>query len=434
MKLGRWSLRDPELLPIESLSIEDYVFRRMNLSVQLANYPSQPSKFKSVILQSVVLILLMGGPKAFCAEWEVTAPPKSEVERLSLDPFYKKYTSVQGFPIIASEKVNDYALLETAYLIEQVIGHRPDILKAITDEKVRYTIMAPDEFTTQVPEHSHLKPKEYWDKRARGLGATPKAPAVSCGEENLLEYKGDPYHKENITIHEFAHVIHLMGLNVIDKTFQKRLEQTFNRATLKGLWKGKYAGTNPAEYWAEGVQSWFDTNRENDHDHNHVNTREELMEHDPGLAKLIEGVFGKPEWRYTKPSNRTNLGHLTGYDPTQAPTFEWPADMIAAYEALESGKGIPRISLRPLDEFKTAKSPKVSEISIMMTIQNRTEQRLELNWIDFQGKRKPMGTIDPTRKIKRQTYAGHVWVLLDEKKQPYALFTAGEEDSWLEAK
>ena len=46
----------------------------------------------------------------------------------------------------------------------------------------------------------------------------------------------------------------------------------------EGLWKGKYAATNFHEYWAEGVQSWFDTNRENDHDHNHVNTREELKD------------------------------------------------------------------------------------------------------------------------------------------------------------
>ena len=34
---------------------------------------------------------------------------------------------------------------------------------------------------------------------------------------------------------------------------------------------------NHHEYFAEGVQSWFDNNRENDHDHNHVNTRAELL-------------------------------------------------------------------------------------------------------------------------------------------------------------
>ncbi len=28
-----------------------------------------------------------------------------------------------------------------------------------------------------------------------------------------------------------------------------------------GLWKGKYASVNHHEYFAEGVQSWFDDNR-----------------------------------------------------------------------------------------------------------------------------------------------------------------------------
>ena len=45
----------------------------------------------------------------------------------------------------------------------------------------------------------------------------------------------------------------------------------------------RYAATDEHEYWAEGVQSWFDTNRENDAIHNHVDTREELLEYDPAL-------------------------------------------------------------------------------------------------------------------------------------------------------
>jgi len=73
-----------------------------------------------------------------------------------------------------------------------------------------------------------------------------------------------------------------MDLNEVDSEFQGVLEQAFNRAAIVGLWRGKYAGTNPAEYWAEGVQSWFNTNRENDH--NHVNTRDEFKQHDTELA------------------------------------------------------------------------------------------------------------------------------------------------------
>ena len=38
-----------------------------------------------------------------------------------------------------------------------------------------------------------------------------------------------------------------------------------------------YAAKNRAEYWAEGVQCWYDTNRTMDHDHNHIHTREQLI-------------------------------------------------------------------------------------------------------------------------------------------------------------
>jgi hypothetical protein len=89
------------------------------------------------------------------------------------------------------------------------------------------------------------------------------------------------------------------------------------------LWKGKYAAVNHHEYFAEGVQSWFDNNRKNDHDHNHVNTRALLLEYDPGLAALCREVFGDTELKYTKPGTRLR-DHLAGYDPSTAPRFTWP--------------------------------------------------------------------------------------------------------------
>ncbi|MFN7342474.1 MAG: hypothetical protein ACK5TA_03980, partial [bacterium] len=148
-------------------------------------------------------------------------------------------------------------------------------------------------------------------------------PYCSCGEENLLGYPGDPYSTENILIHEIAHNIHLRGVVNLDPTFNARLKKTYDEAMAKGLWKGKYASVNDREYFAEGVQSWFDNNREPDHDHNHVNTRVELLEYDPGLAALCREIFGDTELKYTKPVTRLT-GHLEGYDPSKAPTFVWP--------------------------------------------------------------------------------------------------------------
>jgi alpha-glucosidase len=78
-----------------------------------------------------------------------------------------------------------------------------------------------------------------------------------------------------------------MGLNRVDERFDARLRKCFDDAIKKGLWKGTYAAVNHNEYWAEGVQSWFDDNRENDSLHNHVNTRAELKEYDPGLAAPV---------------------------------------------------------------------------------------------------------------------------------------------------
>ena len=245
-------------------------------------------------------------------------------KRLNLPSFYKKSTHVNGFPIVSSEKVSNYALKEAAHLVDQMIGHRQDIIDNLIRRNCRLVVMAHNEFTTQVPEHSHLSPSKFWDRRARGLGSSRTDPVVSCAEENLLCYPGDPYSTENILIHEFAHAVHLNGIFDIDPTFDKRLAAAYEAALANGLWKGKYASKNKAEYWAEGVQSWFNTNRPPDHDHNHVDTREELKAYDPELAKLVKEIFGDASWRYKRPSQRIALDHLYGFDPLNSPTFLWP--------------------------------------------------------------------------------------------------------------
>ena len=72
------------------------------------------------------------------------------------------------------------------------------------------------------------------------------------------------------------------------------------------------------------MQSWFDTNRVNDREHNHVHLRGQLKEYDPALAALMAEVFGDKEWRYTRPTERRDLPHLRDYDPAKLATFAWP--------------------------------------------------------------------------------------------------------------
>ena len=251
--------------------------------------------------------------------------PATLRREFNLAPFYQKHLMVGGLPIVGSTNLSDHALREAAWIVRHMLAGRDDILRAMASNHVRLAVMAYNEFTTDIPEHAHLTPRVYWDRRARGLGATPEAPAVSAAEENLLCFPGDPYSTENICIHEFAHAIHLTGLNRVDPTFDPRLRAAYQSATNRGLWRGTYAGSNREEYWAEATQSWFDNNRANDSLHNDIDTRTKLKAYDSGVAALCAEVYGDGPWRYHKPMERAAVdrAHLAGFDHAKSPHFVW---------------------------------------------------------------------------------------------------------------
>jgi hypothetical protein len=257
----------------------------------------------------------------------VESVPDRERDRLALAEFYEQFTAVAGIPIVASGRVRPEAVAEAAWIVERMLARRPDVARALAASPVRVAVMAYDEFTTDIPEHADLRPAERWNRRARGLGATIARPAVSCGEENLLCFPGDPYVGENILVHEFAHTVHEIGLRAVDPTFQKRLEAAFALAKERDCWRGTYALTNPAEYWAEGVQSWLGCNRTGGGIHGELNSAAAVLEHDPPLAALLTEVFGAEPWVYVVPADRPSADrrHLAGFDPAAAPRFDWAA-------------------------------------------------------------------------------------------------------------
>jgi hypothetical protein len=278
-------------------------------------------------LELIVAVGLLTGTSNPDAKDPLGPPPEALVKEWKLSPFYKKHLDAGGLPIVSSDKPSDFALFEARYLIDHMLEDRDDIRAALVKNKVRFVVIAYNEFTTKIPEYSDLTPAKYWDRRARGLGSTHERPAVSGSEENLLNYPGDPYNGENITIHEFAHAMHEMGLRSLGPDFDRRLKLAYDHAKEKGLWKGTYAETNTQEYWAETVQSWFDCNQKKGGVHNDVDTREKLKEYDPEVYDLIDSVFPNKSWRYERADKRKDAAHLKGYDPSKAPRFAWPADL-----------------------------------------------------------------------------------------------------------
>lgn len=238
---------------------------------------------------------------AICSEAITPVPTE-----LGLDPFYDQYLDVGGIPLIASSAVDPAAFPIACEIMVHMLALRPDIRRELRDNEIRVGIMAVSEVTTDMPEHSDLDeafPETDWDTRARGLGATLVRPLSSVGEENLLELESDPYLGESIMVHEFAHTIFITGLitQTAHASLDSELETLYQDALTAGTWQDTYAATNRQEYFAEAVQSFYDTNLEADPAdgvHGPIDTRAELATEDPAIYTFVTAIFDEDDpWR-----------------------------------------------------------------------------------------------------------------------------------------
>ncbi|MDE0685240.1 MAG: WD40 repeat domain-containing protein, partial [Candidatus Poribacteria bacterium] len=278
---------------------------------------------------------------------EPVPPPPIVRGFFQLDPFYEQWIDVGGLPVIASAKVNPYALKEAAWLITKMIGHRPEVLRSMVENRARFAVIAHTEIITEIPEYRSDPRPDFLVFRERGWGGTEGA-TVTSSEENILSYLGGGG-TYNVMIHEFAHGIHLLGLKTLDPTFDERLRMTYEAAMKKGLWKGTYASSDRREYWAEGTHAWFYPNGAGSF-HRFGNTRQTLKTYDPGLAALLTEIYSDGEWRYTPVQTRTDLPHLHGFNPQDSPIFGgWPG-LAALYQQLRhpnSDGGGEWVNLKP---------------------------------------------------------------------------------------
>jgi len=268
--------------------------------------------------------------------------PKGPKRLKDLDPFYTQHAVADGLLIVSSDKVSKYARAEAAYLVKKLLVHRPDVLKRLVDKGAYIGVMAHNEMTRALPEFRKMSP--WWDKRARGLGGNP----VTCGEENLLAFKGDPYRGENIFIHEFAHALHGAFVDV-EPALKARLKALFEKTKATERFSG-YGMGSFGEFWAEGVQSWFNCNRgggfaalgPDGKPICQVNDREQMKTHMSALAALLDETFRKNEWVYAPVAQRLDEPHLKGYNPSTAPTFRWPPEVTEAFKRIEAEKARKR--------------------------------------------------------------------------------------------
>ena len=62
-----------------------------------------------------------------------------------------------------ADALSDFALREAAWILQHMLAGREDILRVLATNHVRLTVMAWNEYTTDVPEHRHLLSHDHAD-------------------------------------------------------------------------------------------------------------------------------------------------------------------------------------------------------------------------------------------------------------------------------
>ena len=300
--MTNWDERDVQLdfsfLP-EGMSYTAVLFKDgVNANKQAEDYRKETIRIDKD--SRLTLHLASGGGFAMKLELcPVHGQVTSILEGKNIPSFYQKYIETEGLYVTSSGKVSDEALLKACDIISLMLAKRPDVKAHMVKKGCHVMVIGKDEETCDLPEFAHICNCEdsikYWNWRARGFGGAPEDEfSSSCGEENLLALPQDKYVGENILIHEFAHLIHTVGIVGVEPDFNERLEALRQNAIRKGLWEKTYAVSNKEEYFAECVQSFFNCNRYAEPAngvHNWVNRRTKLKTYDPDMYRLLQEYF-----------------------------------------------------------------------------------------------------------------------------------------------
>lgn len=228
--------------------------------------------------------------------------PSAPTPELELDAFYEQSLNASGIPVLGSAKVDPRALTQACIIVSHLVSVKPEVLAAMVERKLRVAVIGTSEVLTNIPEYRDLYtvfPTDDWNAM-RGVGATKPRPVSSVGQENLLCTGQHDSPGEFVLFQTFSHGLRSLGIEPVDDEFSTRLATLHGQALAAGLWHDTFASSEPGQYFAEGIQDWFDANAQAtppDGVHNDVNTRSELRAYDPALASLIAEYLPDDAWR-----------------------------------------------------------------------------------------------------------------------------------------
>ncbi|MXO93414.1 glycoside hydrolase [Erythrobacter arachoides] len=226
-------------------------------------------------------------------------------------PFYTKQVAAAGIPVRSSDRVRDEALAAAQAMIADMLATRPDLAAELVRQDYTVSVIAEDEALLDLPENAHwtkpaaddirltrcerlhyderigaLSDRAYWDARARGIGGQRTAVA----EEDVLGLRSSRYYGETILVHEFAHNV-LFAIQAADPALYAQVEAAYANAQGQRMWFNEYAMTTVQEYWAEGTQFWFDSNKLVVVDGQRILNHADLAAYDPALYAALAQAY-----------------------------------------------------------------------------------------------------------------------------------------------
>ncbi|MDP6526477.1 MAG: hypothetical protein QGH15_19870 [Kiritimatiellia bacterium] len=77
---------------------------------------------------------------------------------------------------------------------------------------------------------------------------------------------------------------------------------------------------------------------------------------------------------------------------------------------------------------KELKSPE-DDVEATLTIENKTQSPIKLQWLDYDGARVHYQNIAAGREAVQLTYVGHYWIILDAKDKPVGIYETTQADA-----
>lgn len=102
---------------------------------------------------------------------------------------------------------------------------------------------------------------------------------------------------------------------------------------------------------------------------------------------------------------------------------------LAAYKQITRKEPQPKLTLKWIAAADVAAAPKSGSggLNTAVVFENKSKRQIKLYWVDFGGKLKLYGTLDPGGTRRQNSYSRHTWLITDQTDSPLGYFVVSEE-------